>query len=164
MKERTLYNSQEFGKISNWHLVSAVLAYAWGMGWLYMALFVRRPDAYLFYWVTQDVFGACMCIVFLSIIEINSIQVATILLIVAFFYDIFFVFITPYLFKGESIMVTVATSGGPPKKDPLWCEKYPSDQDCQGGDPLPMLFAIPRLFDYQGGSSLLGLGDIVCKL
>eukprot|EP00526_Cylindrotheca_closterium_P006810 CAMPEP_0113619368 /NCGR_PEP_ID=MMETSP0017_2-20120614/9832_1 /TAXON_ID=2856 /ORGANISM="Cylindrotheca closterium" /LENGTH=722 /DNA_ID=CAMNT_0000528937 /DNA_START=208 /DNA_END=2375 /DNA_ORIENTATION=- /assembly_acc=CAM_ASM_000147 len=160
-KERTLYNSQEFGKISNWHAVSAILAYAWGMGWLYMALFVRRPDSYLFYWVTQDVFGACMCIVFLSIIELNSIQVATILLIVAFFYDIFFVFITPYLFKGESIMVTVATSGGPPKKDPLWCEKYPSDQDCQGGDPLPMLFAIPRLFDYQGGSSLLGLGDIV---
>lgn len=103
-----------------------------------------------------------MCIVFLSIIELNSIQVATILLIVAFFYDIFFVFVTPYLFKGESIMLTVATSGGPPKKDPLWCEKYPSDQDCQGGDPLPMLFAIPRLFDYQGGSSLLGLGDIVC--
>lgn len=127
-----------------------------------MALFVRRPDGYLFYWVTQDVFGACMCIVFLSIIEINSIQVATILLIVAFFYDIFFVFITPYLFKGESIMVTVATSGGPPKKDPLWCEKYPADEGCQGGDPLPMLFAIPRLFDYQGGSSLLGLGDIVC--
>jgi len=64
MKERTIYQSQEFGKISNWHIMSAVLAYAWGMGWLYMALFVRRPDSYFFYWITQDVFGACMCIVF----------------------------------------------------------------------------------------------------
>jgi len=26
---------------------------------------------------------------------------------------------------------------------------------------MPMLFSIPRLFDYQGGSSMLGLGDIV---
>ena len=28
-------------------------------------------------------------------------------------------------------------------------------------DPLPMLFTIPRIGDYSGGSSLLGLGDIV---
>lgn len=58
-------------------------------------------------------------------------------------------------------MIEVATSGGPPTADPLWCEKYPADKNCQGGDPLPMLFTIPRINDYQGGSSLLGLGDIV---
>ena len=58
-------------------------------------------------------------------------------------------------------MITVATSGGPPTLGPLWCEKYPNDAGCQGGNPLPMLLAIPRLFDYRGGSSLLGLGDIV---
>jgi Signal peptide peptidase len=87
--------------------------------------------------------------------------VASILLIVAFFYDIFFVFVTPYLFHGKSVMITVATSGGPPKADEVWCEKYPHDKDCAGGNPLPMLLAIPKLFDYVGGSSLLGLGDIV---
>merc|ERR1711865_1336671 len=70
------------------------------------------------------------------------------------------VFITP-LFFGKSVMITVATSGGPPTADPAWCEKYPDDVNCQGGEPLPMLFQIPRLWDYQGGSSLLGLGDIV---
>ena len=85
------------------------------------------------------------------------------LLIVAFFYDIFFVFVTPLIFSGKSVMITVATSGGPPTLDPAWCEKYPDDPGCQGGQPLPMLFQIPRLGDYQGGSSLLGLGDIVCK-
>ena len=34
-------------------------------------------------------------------------------------YDIFFVFVTPLLTKhGESIMVNVATTGGPPMADP----------------------------------------------
>lgn len=70
-------------------------------------------------------------------------------------------FITPYIFRGRSVMIEVATSGGPPKADALWCEKYPLDPDCKGGDPMPMLFSIPRLFDYQGGASMLGLGDIV---
>ena len=129
-----------------------------------MALFVPHPDTHAFVWITQNIMGACMCVVFLTTIQLNSIQVATALLVVAFVYDIFFVFVTPYLFHVKSIMVTVATSGGPPKADPLWCEKYPSDVNCQGGDPLPMLFAVPRLFDYEGGSSLLGLGDIVRKL
>jgi signal peptide peptidase-like protein 2B len=128
-----------------------------------MALFVPHSDSYTFFWFTQNVMGSCMCIIFLSIIQINSIKVAAILLICAFFYDIFFVFVTPFLFQGKSIMLTVATSGGPPTADPLWCEKYPSDEGCKGGDPLPMLLAVPRLWDYAGGSSLLGLGDIVCK-
>jgi signal peptide peptidase-like protein 2B len=161
-RPRLLYQSEEFGDITNWDLIAGVLGYLWGMTWLYMALFVRHPDSHFFFWVTQDILGTCMCIVFLGLIQLNSIQVASILLIVAFVYDIFFVFVTPYLFE-KSIMITVATSGGPPKADPLWCEKYPADVDCQGGDPLPMLLTFPRLFDYQGGSSLLGLGDIVCK-
>jgi signal peptide peptidase-like protein 2B len=162
-QERTIFTSEDLGKVSNWHIQSAILGYSWGMSWLYMALFVHHPETHAFYWMSQDILGACMCVVFLSIVQINSIKVATIMLLVSFVYDIFFVFVTPYIFKGESVMVTVATSGGPPTKDPLWCEKYPYDDGCQGGDPLPMLFAVPRFFDYQGGSSLLGLGDIVCK-
>lgn len=55
---------------------------------------------------------------------------------------------------------SISSSGGPPP-DLLWCEKYPNDSTCRGGDPLPMLLAFPKLFDYQGGLSLLGLGDIV---
>ena len=37
----------------------------------------------------------------------------------------------------------------------------PNEKGCQGGDPLPMLLTMPRMFDYEGGSNLLGLGDIV---
>ena len=151
-----------FGPISMLDVISSTIAYCVGGVWLYIAFTVMHPETHFFYWFVQDVFGACMCVLFLSTIKINAIRVAAILLIVAFFYDIFFVFVTPLLTKhGESIMVNVATSGGPPKADPSWCEKYPTSEDCKGGDPLPMLFAIPRLGDYQGGSSMLGLGDIV---
>lgn len=53
----------------------------------------------------------------------------------------------------------VATGGGV-KADPTYCEKYPSDADCQQFI-LPMLLLIPRINDYQLGDVMLGLGDIV---
>lgn len=154
--------SLELGAVTYVQLGAAIVSYGLGAVWIYIAFTRRHPDEVVFYWVMQDIMGACMCIMFLSTMKLNSIKVASVLLTAAFFYDIFFVFVTPYLTKGgKSIMVDVATSGGPPKADPAWCEKYPDDKDCQGGDPLPMLLTIPRIFDYTGGSSLLGLGDIV---
>ena len=153
----------DFGDISYLEIIAFILGYGLGFSWLYVAFFVRHPGEYLFFWVMQDVMGACMCITFLSIIKLNSIKVAVVLLTAAFLYDIFMVFVTPYIFAGKSVMIIVATSGGPPTADPSWCEKYPDDADCQGGDPLPMLLTMPRIGDYMGGSSLLGLGDIVCE-
>jgi hypothetical protein len=154
-------NIEDIGDITSIDLLAGICAYTLGMTWLFVAFTVRHAETNTFFWVTQDIMGACMCIMFLSLIKLNSMRVASILLLVAFFYDIFFVFVTPLIFKGESVMITVATSGGPPKADPMWCEKYPDDSQCQGGDPLPMLLTVPRFFDYQGGASLLGLGDIV---
>uniref|UniRef100_A0A7S4MHZ3 PA domain-containing protein n=1 Tax=Odontella aurita TaxID=265563 RepID=A0A7S4MHZ3_9STRA len=155
-------NSCEIGPVSYIDVLSAASGYGLGFAWLAVAFLQVHPEESNFFWVVQDIMGACMCILFLNVIKLNSIRVASVLLLVAFFYDIFFVFVTPLLTKGaKSIMITVATSGGPPKADPSWCEKYPSDVDCQGGDPLPMLLTVPRVNDYAGGSSLLGLGDIV---
>jgi signal peptide peptidase-like protein 2B len=152
--------NEEFGDLTIRHFISYTCGYTMGLTWIIMAFAFRHPEERAFFWITQDLFGTCMCMMFAKIIKLNSIHVASILLIVAFFYDIFFVFITPYLF-GKSIMIAVATSGGPPSADPSWCEKYPDDADCQGGDPLPMLLTVPHFGDYQGGASLLGLGDIV---
>ncbi|KAL9189242.1 hypothetical protein ACHAXT_011732 [Thalassiosira profunda] len=151
-----------FGPISPIDVVAMVISYGVGAVWLWVAFTIPHPDTVAFYWLVQDLFGLCMCMLFLETIKLNAIRVGAVLLIVAFFYDIFFVFVTPLLTKhGESIMVNVATSGGPPKADPQWCEKYPFSEDCKGGDPLPMLFAIPRIGDFRGGCSMLGLGDIV---
>jgi signal peptide peptidase-like protein 2B len=152
--------TEDFGDITIRDIIAHICGYTLGLTWIIMAFAVRHPEERPFFWIMQNVFGTCMCIMFGKVIKLNSIHVASILLIVAFFYDIFFVFITPMVF-GKSVMIIVATSGGPPSADPGFCEKYPDDADCQGGDPLPMLLTIPRFFDYQGGASLLGLGDIV---
>lgn len=160
---RTMCNisTLEIGPVSYLSVLSSLTAYGIIMVWLLMAFLHNNPSENPFFWITQDVMGMCICVVFLSLVRVSTLKVATVLLVVAFFYDIFFVFITPYIFKGKSVMITVATSGGPPTADPTWCEKYPKDKNCLGGDPLPMLLTFPRLFDYQGGMSLLGLGDIV---
>jgi len=150
----------DIGTLSYLDVISGSCGYILGISWLIVGFSIRHPDTNTFYWIVQDIFGACICINFLSVIRIQNLKVATVLLCVAFFYDIFFVFISPLIFD-KSVMITVATSGGPPTADPTWCEKYPDEKDCQGGDPLPMLFTLPRFGDYASGSSMLGLGDIV---
>lgn len=110
----------------------------------------------------MDIFGACFCILALSMVKLSSIKIATMLLVAVFFYDIFFVFLTP-LFMGQSVMITVAKGGSTGVGGDDFCVKYPDDKDCTGIDFLPMLLAVPRINDYRGGMALLGLGDIVCK-
>jgi len=142
-------------------VLSGLSGYAIGISWLYIALTQLDPHTNTYFWVVQNIMGACVSIAFLGVIRVGNIKIATLLLIAVFIYDIFMVFITPHFTKeGDSIMVTVATSGGPPE-DPDFCEKYPYEGDCRQGNPLPMLLAIPRINDYRGGGNLLGLGDIV---
>lgn len=105
-------------------------------------------------WLLQDLFGICLCIVFLDVVRLPSLKVGAVLLSMAFAYDIFFVFLSPYFF-GESVMIKVATGSGP-RQDEEYCEKYPNDSDCASTE-LPMLLLLPQ----AGGYSMLGLGDIV---
>jgi len=70
-------------------------------------------------------------------------------------YDIFWVFLSPYLFS-SSVMVTVATGGDHEPKGG-GDDEFPCNPE-----PIPMLFKIPHM--YAGGArnySLLGLGDVV---
>ncbi|RHY95609.1 hypothetical protein DYB35_002782 [Aphanomyces astaci] len=117
------------------------------------------------FWFLQDAFGIALCFVFLRTIRLPTLQVASVLLVLAFFYDIFFVFVTPLLF-GRSVMMDVATGGqsassksGYPGVD--FCERYPAFDACVDPEPLPMLLLFPRFHDWRGGQAMLGLGDIV---
>lgn len=130
-------------------------------GALAVVWFVHRRSA----WYLQDVFGVTLCFVFLRTVQLPNLKVATILLSLAFFYDIFFVFISPLIF-GSSVMEDVAT-GGPaaytrsdyPGID--FCERYPQYSKCLDPEPMPMLLVLPRIMNWVGGVSMLGLGDII---
>mmetsp|Transcript_37272 Transcript_37272/g.42566 ORF Transcript_37272/g.42566 Transcript_37272/m.42566 type:complete len:793 (-) Transcript_37272:239-2617(-) len=142
-------------------IMAGFSGYTVGAFWLTIWFISNHPYSNIFYWIIQNVMGACISIVFLDLLRLNSIKVATVLLVAVFLYDIFFVFISPLIFKGKSIMVTVATGGGAANVSVDYCEKYPNDSSCGEGQPLPMLLNIPRIGDFRSGSSLLGLGDVV---
>lgn len=90
-------------------------------------------------WVAQDLLGIIFLTGALRIVRVPSFRVATLLLSLALTYDVFFVFLEPALFGGDSIMVQVATGGD--------------------GRPLPGLFLVPRLLDPVNGLAGIGFGD-----
>ena len=132
-------------------IIAGSLGVAIALVWLLL-----RDHLTLLSWVLQDFFGVCVSLMFLRVVKVNSLRVAAMLLSLAFFYDVFFVFISPYFFGGESVMVKVATGTGP-SRDPDYCDKYPSDAQCRSTE-LPMLLLLPQ---SDGGYAMLGLGDIV---
>ncbi|XP_008064515.1 signal peptide peptidase-like 2B, partial [Carlito syrichta] len=81
-------------------------------------------------WILQDALGIAFCLYMLKTIRLPTFKACTLLLLVLFIYDVFFVFITPFLTKsGNSIMVEVATG--------------PSDSATH--EKLPMVLKVPRL-------------------
>uniref|UniRef100_A0A8C2Z5D8 Signal peptide peptidase-like 2B n=1 Tax=Cyclopterus lumpus TaxID=8103 RepID=A0A8C2Z5D8_CYCLU len=102
-------------------------------------------------WVLQDALGIAFCLYMLKTVRLPTFKACTLLLSVLFIYDVFFVFITPFLTKsGESIMVEVAAG--------------PSDSSVH--EKLPMVLKVPRLnFSplalCDRPFSLLGFGDIL---
>jgi hypothetical protein len=141
-------------------VASSITSYSIGFVWMVIAFTSVNPLQKTYYWVIQDIMGISYCIYVMSIIHINTIMVGTILLSLVFFYDIFYVFLSPYIF-GTSVMVDVA-AGGVTSGDALYCYKYPSDYRCGGSQaPLPMMLVFPWILDYRGGFSMIGLGDIV---
>lgn len=109
---------------------------------------VQRHESYA--WVIQDILGFAFCINVMKTVHIPNLKICTVMLLLLFVYDIFFVFITPLLTKsGDSIMVKVATGG-----------------DSQTKEQLPMVFQVPRLGREiisvcPRPMSLLGFGDII---
>ncbi|XP_077173391.1 signal peptide peptidase-like 2A isoform X1 [Paroedura picta] len=100
-------------------------------------------------WILQDILGIAFCLNFIKTLKMPNFKSCVILLGLLLVYDVFFVFITPYITKsGQSIMVEVAT--GPFKnseKLPV-VMRVPRLQFC-----TPMICGVPF--------SLLGFGDII---
>ncbi|KAF9910800.1 Signal peptide peptidase-like 2A [Linnemannia zychae] len=123
------------GQGNGWHHngVALILVLSW---------FWQRNSSHA--WIFQDILGGFTISLMLKVLKASSMSSPTLLLLTAFIYDVFFVFVTPYLTStGESIMEAAATGAALTVKE-----------------TIPMLFRIPS-FSPRGGEAMLGFGDVV---
>ncbi|XWS35271.1 hypothetical protein CRYUN_Cryun21dG0111800 [Craigia yunnanensis] len=132
--QKTL-NLPLFGEVSIVSLVVAIFCLIFAVVWA-----VNRRASYS--WLGQDILGICLMITVLQLARLPNIKVATVLLCCAFVYDIFWVFLSPLIFH-QSVMIAVARG------------------DNSGGESIPMLLRVPRVFDPWGGYDMIGFGDIL---
>lgn len=67
-------------------------------------------------WVANNLIGCIAVLVFLKMLRLNKLMPGLAVLSALFLYDIFWVFFSPYIFHGESVMVVVATNVDLPAK------------------------------------------------
>ncbi|XP_074076707.1 signal peptide peptidase-like 2C [Macrotis lagotis] len=102
-------------------------------------------------WLLQDTLGVAYCLFVLRRVRLPTLRSCASFLLALLAFDVFFVFITPFLTRtGESIMVEVASG--------------PSDSTSH--EKLPMVLKVPRLSFSpltlcDRPFSILGFGDIV---
>nr|XP_056721860.1 signal peptide peptidase-like 2A [Euleptes europaea] len=127
----------------------------------------RKEDSWA--WILQDLLGIAFCLHFIRTIKMPNFKSCFILLGLLLVYDVFFVFITPYLTKnGDSVMVVVATG---PSKDSEKNYGNLMEASAERSAPheeekLPVVMKVPRLqfctpMICGVPFSLLGYGDIV---
>jgi len=92
-------------------------------------------------WIFQDIIAAAFLCWVQRTLRLPNMKIASLLLGMMFFFDIFWVFVSPLIFQ-ESVMIRVAKGG-------------------DTGEAVPMLLRIPSFGDPLGGYRMLGFGDIV---
>ena len=102
-------------------------------------------------WPLHDVLSLALCLQILQTVRFADVKVSSVLLSLALLYDIFWVFISPLLFS-DNVMIATATGMG---------HDWGNSTDLPPAEMLPMLVVVPKVHDWAGGESLLGLGDIV---
>jgi len=127
------------GPISYADIIALFPALAVVCSWL----FLRNEEEG---WIFQDIIGAAFLVWIQRTLRLPSMKVAAILLSLMFFFDVFWVFISPLLFR-KSVMVEVATGG---------------HSGLGGGthESVPMLLRIPAFNDELGRDRMLGFGDV----
>ncbi|XP_028258194.1 signal peptide peptidase-like 2A isoform X2 [Parambassis ranga] len=152
--------------VRNWNfsvrslLLAAVcisIAVVWGV--------YRNEDRWI--WILQDLLGIAFCLNFMKTISLSNFKICVILLSLLLVYDVFFVFITPFLTKnGVSIMVQVAL--GPDasgEKTQGNMVEVPAEPQAPS-EKLPVVMRVPRFSAWAQNLcgmqfSILGYGDII---
>ncbi|XP_051836604.1 signal peptide peptidase-like 2A isoform X1 [Antechinus flavipes] len=119
-------------------------------------------------WILQDLLGMAFCLNLIKTLKLPNFKACVILLVLLLIYDVFFVFITPFITKnGESIMIEVAAGpfGSNEKNGGNLVEA--TAQQSAPHEKLPVVIRVPRLIYFSAMSvclapvSILGFGDII---
>lgn len=111
------------------------------MGGILAVLFLLYRNNDSFGWLLQDAIAVMFLLTIQRTLRLPNLKVGTLLLVCTFFFDIFWVFISPLIFQ-KSVMIEVATGGGT-------------------GQSVPMVLKIPAMSSAVPGQfKILGLGDI----
>ncbi len=129
-------------------------------------------------WILQNILGAAVCITVTSIYRVGNMRVITIILVAFFLYDIFFVFVTPYIpiFQQSSTSSNSNASNGS-SNTPIDSRKPPKNPSVMeqvalgigtNGEVVPLLFALPMFIPESEVDpcltvrrSMLGFGDVI---
>ena len=137
-------------------------------------------------WVLQDILGAAVCLTIISVYRLGNMRVITLILLGFFIYDIFFVFITPYIPFFQSSTSTTTSTTSTTTVRPFYdssdthiivlkkVSRNPSvmEQVALGfgtnGEVVPLLFALPMFIPEAESDpcltmrkSMLGFGDVI---
>jgi len=120
-------------------------------------------------WILQNILGAAVCITVTSRYRLGNMRVITIILVVFFLYDIFFVFLTPYIsiFQKSSTSSNSQGISGKSSRNPSVMEQVALGIGANG-EAVPLLFALPMFIPESEidpcvtvGKSMLGFGGII---
>ncbi|XP_029353842.1 signal peptide peptidase-like 2A isoform X1 [Echeneis naucrates] len=151
--------------IRNWNfsvrsiILAAVcisIAVVWGV--------YRNEERWI--WILQDLLGIAFCLNFMKTISLSNFKICVILLSLLLVYDVFFVFITPFLTKdGVSIMVQVALGPASGEKTQGNMVEVPAEPQAPS-EKLPVVMRVPRFSAWAQNLcgmqfSILGYGDII---
>ncbi|XP_055875229.1 signal peptide peptidase-like 2A [Biomphalaria glabrata] len=146
-------------------LVLYVFSLSLGIYWA-----VHRNASYS--WAIQDLLGASLCIICLQSLRLQSFKTLSVLLLLFLIYDIFFVFVTPFITQnGDSVMMKIATGGS----TAMGSDQYRAHESesvqyvatAQPKESLPLMFLIPLMSRNPLARcnehlySILGFGDVI---
>uniref|UniRef100_A0A665UP49 PA domain-containing protein n=1 Tax=Echeneis naucrates TaxID=173247 RepID=A0A665UP49_ECHNA len=137
--------------IRNWNfsvrsiILAAVcisIAVVWGV--------YRNEERWI--WILQDLLGIAFCLNFMKTISLSNFKICVILLSLLLVYDVFFVFITPFLTKTAH--------------SKLCCQKKKKNIKNVVFSQLPVVMRVPRFSAWAQNLcgmqfSILGYGDII---
>jgi len=126
---RKEYKLPCFGKTNMATIIGTLCGIVLSVAWVYTKN-----------WMLNNILAIFLALTFLKTLRLNSLMPGVVLLGLLFFYDIFWVFLSPMFTGGQSVMVVVAT-----------------------GLDIPIKIVMPHITAAYptSGCSLLGLGDIL---